>query len=100
MTQQRPDYPLDYSKGSNEAAEDRSRATTTETAADRLMHAADHAQDVMGRMAEQARDYGEKAQEAAKNFKPFVEKSVKEQPMTTLAAAAVVGFVLGALWKK
>ena len=30
----------------------------------------------------------------------FVEKSLKEQPMATLAGAAVIGFVLGALWKK
>ena len=51
-------------------------------------------------MAEQAREYGEKAQAAVKEFKPFVEKSLKEQPMTTLAGAAVIGFVLGALWKK
>jgi ElaB/YqjD/DUF883 family membrane-anchored ribosome-binding protein len=51
-------------------------------------------------MAEQAREYGEKAQEAVSNFKPFVEKSMKGQPMATLGVAAVIGFVLGALWKK
>ena len=28
-----------------------------------------------------------------------VDKSVKDQPMATLALAAVVGFVLGAIWK-
>ena len=44
--------------------------------------------------------YGEKAQQAAQEFKPFVEKSIKEQPMSTLAAAAAIGFVLGAIWKK
>jgi ElaB/YqjD/DUF883 family membrane-anchored ribosome-binding protein len=53
-----------------------------------------------GKVADQAREYGEKAQEAAKNFKPYFEKSMKEQPMTTLGVAAVIGFVLGALWKK
>ena len=52
------------------------------------------------KVAAQALEYGEKAQDAAKQFKPFVEKSLKEQPITTLAAAAVIGFVLGALWKK
>ena len=41
-----------------------------------------------------------KAQEAVKNFKPYVDKSMKEQPMATLGVAAVIGFVLGALWKK
>jgi ElaB/YqjD/DUF883 family membrane-anchored ribosome-binding protein len=44
--------------------------------------------------------YGQKVQEAVQNFKPFVRKSMKEQPMSTLAAAATVGFVLGALWKR
>ena len=28
-----------------------------------------------------------------------VDKSVKEQPLTTLAVAAGIGFVIGALWK-
>jgi hypothetical protein len=42
----------------------------------------------------------EKAQEAVKNFKPYVDKSMKDQPMATLGIAAVIGFVLGALWKK
>jgi ElaB/YqjD/DUF883 family membrane-anchored ribosome-binding protein len=31
--------------------------------------------------------------------KGAVDKSIKDQPMATLAAAAAVGFVLGALWK-
>jgi len=33
-------------------------------------------------------------------LKPYVDKSMKEQPMATLGVAAVIGFVLGALWKK
>ena len=32
--------------------------------------------------------------------KPYVEKQMKEQPMATLGIAAIIGFVLGALWKK
>ena len=35
----------------------------------------------------------------AGNVKGAVDKSVKDQPMATLAVAAVLGFVLGALWK-
>ena len=35
----------------------------------------------------------------AGNVKGAVDKSVKDQPKTTLVAAAVVGFVLGVLWK-
>jgi len=38
-------------------------------------------------------------QEVAGNFKGALDKSVSEQPMATLAMAAVLGFILGALWK-
>ena len=71
-----------------------------DTATDRLRDAGASAQEMADKVAAQALEYGEKAQDAAKQFKPFVEKSLKEQPITTLAAAAVIGFVLGALWKK
>ena len=37
--------------------------------------------------------------EVAGNLKGAVDRSVKDQPMATLAVAAAVGFVLGALWK-
>jgi len=99
MTQQKADYPLDYGKGTAEGTKDRLR-DMADTATDKLKEAGENAQEMAGRVAEQARAYGEKAQAAAKEFKPFVEKSLKEQPMTTLAGAAVIGFVLGALWKK
>lgn len=98
MTQQRADYPLDYSNDANRTANGRRDAA--ESATERLENTAAKAQEIAGKVAEQAREYGEKAQEVAKNFKPFVEKSMKEQPMNTLAAAAVIGFVLGALWKR
>jgi ElaB/YqjD/DUF883 family membrane-anchored ribosome-binding protein len=38
-------------------------------------------------------------QEVAGNFKGALDKSIKDQPMATLATAAIVGFVLGAIWK-
>jgi ElaB/YqjD/DUF883 family membrane-anchored ribosome-binding protein len=69
-------------------------------ASNTLKGAADSAQELAGKVTEQAREYGNKAQQAVKEFKPFVEKSVKDQPMETLAIAAVIGFVLGALWKR
>ena len=43
------------------------------------------------------RDTG--AGEVAGNIKSAVDRSVKDQPMATLALAAVVGFILGAIWK-
>jgi ElaB/YqjD/DUF883 family membrane-anchored ribosome-binding protein len=37
--------------------------------------------------------------EVAGNLKGALDKSVEHQPVATLAMAAGVGFVLGALWK-
>jgi ElaB/YqjD/DUF883 family membrane-anchored ribosome-binding protein len=92
MAHQKTDYR-------HEGAADRLRdmpATTT----DRLKDAGDRVQEMASDAAEHARRYGEKAQDAAQQFRPLVDRSLKEQPMTTLAGAAVVGFLLGALWKK
>jgi ElaB/YqjD/DUF883 family membrane-anchored ribosome-binding protein len=50
-------------------------------------------------VAEQGREAGERVQEVAGHLKTAVDKSVREQPMATLAVAAALGFVLGALWK-
>jgi ElaB/YqjD/DUF883 family membrane-anchored ribosome-binding protein len=97
MTRQSAEYPLDYSKISNPKDQLRDMV---DKASNNLKGAADSAQELAGRVTEQAREYGNKAQEAAQEFKPFVEKSVRDQPMATLAVAAVIGFVLGALWKK
>jgi len=60
---------------------------------------ADQAESVASRAAEQGRDAQERVREVAGNFKGAVDRSVKDQPMATLALVAVVGFVLGALWK-
>src|SRR6476661_6777088 len=70
-----------------------------ERATDQFKNVADRAEHVASRVAEQGREAGERVQEAAGNFKGAVDRAVKEQPMATLAMAAVVGFVLGALWK-
>ena len=60
---------------------------------------ADQAEHLASRVAEQGHDVGVKVQEVAGNLKGAVDKSVKDQPMATLAMAAVLGFVLGAIWK-
>ena len=106
MAQQNGSYPLDYTQGPDRAAHttaDEARERLQEMAdgaTEQLKRVADNADEFAGRAAEQARIYGEKAQEVAKNFKPYVEKSMKEKPMATLAVAAAVAFALGALWKK
>ena len=99
MTQQSAEYPLDYSTPVDRSASDRVQNAADAVAAKAADVTAD-AQELANKVVDQARVYTDQAQEAAKNFKPFVEKSMKEQPMATLAAAALIGAALGALWKK
>jgi ElaB/YqjD/DUF883 family membrane-anchored ribosome-binding protein len=70
-----------------------------EKATDMAQSAARQVEDIAGKAAEQGREAGERIQEVAGNVKGAVDKSIKDQPMVTLAVVAVVGFVLGALWK-
>jgi ElaB/YqjD/DUF883 family membrane-anchored ribosome-binding protein len=58
---------------------------------------ADRVEGLASDAVDQLRDTG--AGEVAGNLKGAVDRSVKDQPMATLAMAAAVGFVLGALWK-
>jgi len=90
MTQQRAGHPPD---------EDRLKETAA-AATDQIRDASEGVQELAGKAAVQAGQYAQKAQDAARGFRPFVERSLKEQPLTTLAAAAAIAFVLGALWKK
>lgn len=57
------------------------------------------AETTLRSMAEQGKEAGDRVQEVAGNLKGAVEKSVGDQPMATLAVAAMLGFVLGAVWK-
>jgi ElaB/YqjD/DUF883 family membrane-anchored ribosome-binding protein len=68
-------------------------------ATDQFNRAAETVEDVATRVAEQGRAAGQQVNEVAGNIKGAVDKSVKEQPMATLAVVAALGFVLGALWK-
>jgi ElaB/YqjD/DUF883 family membrane-anchored ribosome-binding protein len=54
---------------------------------------------VANRLADQGREVSESLQNVACNFKGALDSSVKEQPVATLVTAAIVGFLLGALWK-
>lgn len=68
-------------------------------AVDSLDRAVTNVQDTGQRLATQGSELGENLQKVAKNFSNAVDKSVTEEPMTTLGVAVAVGFVLGALWK-
>ena len=70
-----------------------------EKASDQFNRAADTVENVANRVADQGRAAGQQVQEVAGNIKGAVDKSVRDQPMATLAVVAALGFVLGALWK-
>ena len=71
----------------------------TGQAQDQLNNVADAVEDVATRVAEQGRAAGEQLRQVAGNISGAVDKSVKEQPVATLAVVAALGFVLGAIWK-
>ena len=98
MVRERTDHRLNYKNGPsdpNDHPRDLADAVT-----DKFKDATEGLQERVGQVAEQALQYAEMAQDAVKQFKPFVQKSLKEKPMATLAGFVLVGFVLGALWKK
>lgn len=70
-----------------------------EKATDQFGKVADTVESVTTKTAAQGREAGQQVQEVAGNIKGAVDKSVKDQPMATLALVAALGFVLGALWK-
>jgi ElaB/YqjD/DUF883 family membrane-anchored ribosome-binding protein len=74
-------------------------ADLKEKATEQFNRMADQAESVANQAVRQGREAGERVQEVAGNFKSALDKSIADQPMATLAAAAVVGFLLGALWK-
>ena len=82
-----------YGSGSDQFSHLKQKAT------DQFGRAADQAEEMANRVAEQGRETAERMQDAAGNVRGAVNKSMKEQPMATLVLAAIVGFVLGALWK-
>ena len=60
---------------------------------------ADRVEGLGSGAAGQMREVSDRTGEVAGNLKGALDKSVKDQPMATLAMAAAVGFVLGAIWK-
>jgi ElaB/YqjD/DUF883 family membrane-anchored ribosome-binding protein len=82
-----------YGRGSDQMSGLKEKAT------DPFSRVADQAESMANQAVKQGREAGERMQEVAGNFKSALDKSIIEQPMATLATAAIVGFVLGALWK-
>jgi ElaB/YqjD/DUF883 family membrane-anchored ribosome-binding protein len=70
-----------------------------EEASERLGKFGRDAESAAEGLVDRGREAGERVQEVAGNFRSAVDKSVREQPIATLAIATVLGFVLGAVWK-
>jgi ElaB/YqjD/DUF883 family membrane-anchored ribosome-binding protein len=74
------------------------REGMADKATEQFRQYAGRAEDAASRMAERGRDAGERVQDLGGSFKGAIDKSIKEQPMATLALVAVAGFLLGAMW--
>jgi ElaB/YqjD/DUF883 family membrane-anchored ribosome-binding protein len=59
----------------------------------------EQARGAANRLDAQARGAGVGMQEVAGNMKSALDKSLQDQPVATLALAAIAGFFLGAIWK-
>lgn len=68
-------------------------------AVDQFDKVATKLEDTANMVADQGRQVSDQVHVVAGNFKSAVDKSIREQPLTTLALTAVTAFVLGALWK-
>ena len=99
MTQQKSTHGQSNDQGGIETAKDRLRDMADATG-ERVKDAAKTTEEMASKVADQAREYGNQVQDVTKQLRPFVEKSLKEQPIATLAGVAVLAFALGALWKK
>jgi ElaB/YqjD/DUF883 family membrane-anchored ribosome-binding protein len=50
-------------------------------------------------LGDRGRAAAERTQDIAGNFQSALNKSLQDQPRATLAVAAILGFIVGALWK-
>jgi ElaB/YqjD/DUF883 family membrane-anchored ribosome-binding protein len=57
------------------------------------------AADLAADATKHGRQVGQQVEEVAGHLKGALDRSITDQPMTTLAVVAAFGFVLGALWK-
>ncbi len=80
----------------------KTRDTTTDfasKAAGQVKAATERVEGIAGSAVMQGREAAERVEAVAGNLKGAIDKSVKDQPMATLALAAAFAFVLGAIWK-
>lgn len=91
------DRGTDYSRSAEELADKASNVAGK--ASEQINRVAQDVESTARSLAEQGRQATEQVQIVADNFKSAIDKSVRDQPITTLVMAAGLGFVIGALWK-
>ena len=99
MVRDRIHQSFNYKNGGRDPQDEHARGLA-EAVSDSFKDATEGMQERVGQVADQAIQYAQVAQDAVRQFKPVVQKSLRENPMTTLAGFVLVGFVLGAMWKK
>ena len=73
--------------------------SSEKTAADVTERVAETVESTVSDLAERGREASRSVREVTDNFGTALDRSIERQPMTTLALAVGIGFVLGALWK-
>lgn len=93
--------PSDARRATSDTANDLAgkAADLADKAGRHLDSAVTSAESTVRQVADTGREAGQRVNEVAGNIKGAVDKSLKDQPLTTLAMAAAAGFVIGALWK-
>jgi ElaB/YqjD/DUF883 family membrane-anchored ribosome-binding protein len=98
--------PADYhhkehlmAQGTHQAREGDMTATLKDRTNEQIDKLTGQVEDAAKAVRDQGREMGEQVQVVAENFKTALDKSVRDQPFTTLALTAAVAFVIGALWK-
>jgi ElaB/YqjD/DUF883 family membrane-anchored ribosome-binding protein len=86
-------------QGTHQAREGDMTATLKDRTNEQIDKLTGQVEDAAKAVRDQGREMGEQVQVVAENFKTALDKSVRDQPFTTLALTAAVAFVIGALWK-
>jgi ElaB/YqjD/DUF883 family membrane-anchored ribosome-binding protein len=68
-------------------------------AADVTERVAAQVESTVADITDRGREASRSVREVSENFGSALDRSLERQPMTTLALAVGLGFVLGALWK-
>ena len=83
-----------YSTGYNKSAHD-----LKDQVGEQFDRVAENVEGMAKTVVDRSREVGGNVQAVAGNLKAAVDTSIKDQPLTTLAVVAALGFVLGAVWK-